>query len=154
KGVLDRAVEGLASNEDLYRRAQEDRGLFRPELAVLISTAKLALQDAIENSNLGDDPALDSELLNAFPAVMQKKHKDAVLNHQLRKEIIATKLANRMINRLGLIDPFELAEEEGAPLGEVAAAFVMAERLFHAEEIWASLENAKIGEDVRLLLFD
>ncbi|HEY9092437.1 NAD-glutamate dehydrogenase [Parasphingorhabdus sp.] len=154
KGVLDRAVEGLASNEDLYRRAQEDRGLFRPELAVLISTAKLALQDAIENSNLGDDPALDSELLNAFPAVMQKKHKDVVLNHQLRKEIIATKLANRMINRLGLIDPFELAEEEGAPLGEVAAAFVMAERLFHAEEIWASLENAKIGEDVRLLLFD
>lgn len=154
QGTLDRSVEGLASNEDLFRRAQEDRGLFRPELAVLISTAKLVLQEAIENSNLGDDPALDCELLGAFPDVMQTKHKDAVLNHQLRKEIIATKLANRMINRLGLIDPFELAEEEGSSLGEVAAAFVMAERLFHADEIWASFEKAKISEDVRLLVFD
>ncbi|MEP3226866.1 MAG: NAD-glutamate dehydrogenase domain-containing protein [Parasphingorhabdus sp.] len=154
QGQLDRAVEGLASNEDLMRRAQESRGLYRPELAVLISTAKLGLQDAIENSSLSDDPALDSELLNAFPNAMQKKHKNAILTHQLRKEIIATKLANRMINRLGLIDPFELAEEEGTSLGEVAAAFVMAERLFQADKLWISLEEAKISENVRLLLFD
>lgn len=154
KGQLNRSVEGLATNEDLMRRGQENRGLFRPELAVLISTAKLALQDAIENSNLSEDRGLDNELLNAFPIAMQAKHEDAILNHQLRKEIIATKLANRMINRLGLIDPFELAEEEGCSLGEVAAAFVMAERLFHADKLWASLEEAKINEDVRLLLFD
>lgn len=154
KGQLNRSVEGLATNEDLMRRGQENRGLFRPELAVLISTAKLALQDAIENSNLSEDRGLDNELLNAFPIAMQKKHEDTILNHQLRKEIIATKLANRMINRLGLIDPFELAEEEGCSLGEVAAAFVMAERLFHADKLWASLEDAKINEDVRLLLFD
>ncbi|MEH6757398.1 MAG: NAD-glutamate dehydrogenase domain-containing protein [Parasphingorhabdus sp.] len=154
QGNLDRAVEGLAANEDLIRRGQEGQGLFRPELAVLISTAKLALQAAIENSNLGNDPGLNVELLNAFPSEMQAKHKDAILNHQLRKEIIATKLANRMINRLGLIDPFELAEEEGRSLGEVAAAFVMAERLFHADKLWASLEDARITENVRLLLFD
>lgn len=154
KGQLNRSVEGLATNEDLMRRGQENRGLFRPELAVLISTAKLALQDAIENSNLSEDRGLENELLNAFPFAMQHKHEDTILNHQLRKEIIATKLANRMINRLGLIDPFELAEEEGCSLGEVAAAFVMAERLFHADKLWASLEEAKISEDVRLLLFD
>lgn len=154
KGQLDRAVEGLATNEDLMRRGQENRGLYRPELAVLISTAKLALQDAIEDSNLSDDSGLDIELLNAFPIAMRTKHKDAILTHQLRKEIIATKLANRMINRLGLIDPFELAEEEGCSLGEVAAAFVMAERLFKADKLWASLEDAKIAENVRLLLFD
>ncbi len=154
KGQLDRAVEGLASNEDLMRRAQDNRGLFRPELAVLISTAKLALQDAIENSNLSADPGMDSELIDAFPGGMQSKHESAILNHQLRKEIIATKVANRMINRLGLIDPFELAEEEGCSLGEVAAAFVMVERLFQADKLWISLEEAKIGEDIRLLLFD
>tara|TARA_R110000772_G_scaffold156977_5_gene268236 strand:+ start:873 stop:5555 length:4683 start_codon:yes stop_codon:yes gene_type:complete len=154
RGNLDRAVEGIAANEDLFRRGQGNQGLFRPELAVLLSTAKLALQEAIENSNLGDDPGLDSELLNAFPSAMQGKHKDAILNHPLRKEIIATKLANRMINRLGLIDPFELAEEEGRSLGEVAAAFVIAERLFHADKLWASLEDTIIAEDVRLLLFD
>ncbi len=151
---LNRAVEGLASNEDLIRRGQENRGLYRPELAVLISTAKLVLQDAIEKSDLGDDPALNSELLAAFPAAMQKEHESAVLNHQLRREIIATKLANRMINRLGLIDPFELSEEEGCSLGEVARAFVMAERLFHADRLWHALEVADIAEDIRITLFD
>ena len=154
QGLLNRAVEGLASNEDLIRRGQENKGLYRPELAVLISTAKLALQDAIENSDLGDDPGLNSELLQAFPAAMQKGHASAILNHQLRREIIATKLANRMINRLGLIDPFELAEEEGCSLGEVARAFVMAERLFHADRLWHDLEVAEIGEDIRIVLFD
>ncbi len=29
-GRLDRAVEGIGSNEDLLRRAQEGRGLTRP----------------------------------------------------------------------------------------------------------------------------
>jgi len=153
-GQLNRAVEGLAGNEDLIRRSQENRGLYRPELAVLISTAKLALQDAIENSDLGDDPGLNSELLQAFPAAMQEGHESAILNHQLRREIIATKLANRMINRLGLIDPFELAEEEGCTLGEVARAFVMAERLFHADRLWHALEVAEIAEDIRITLFD
>ena len=52
-GRLDRAVEGLASNEELTRRGQEGRGLTRPELAVLLATAKLALQDAIEHGTLG-----------------------------------------------------------------------------------------------------
>ena len=154
RGQLNRAVEGLASNEDLMRREQEQHGLYRPELAVLISTAKLALQDAIEQSNLSEDQGLDNELLNAFPKAMQNKHADAILNHQLRKEIIATKLANRMINRMGLIDPFELADEEGCSLGEVATAFVMAERIFHADTLWASLDQADINEEIRLLLFD
>lgn len=40
--------------------------------------------------------------------------------HRLRREMIATKLANRMINRLGLIHPFELAEEEGATLARAS----------------------------------
>src|SRR3546814_2612758 len=44
-GRLDRKVEGLAANDELMRRAQEGRGLTRPELAILLSTAKLALQE-------------------------------------------------------------------------------------------------------------
>ena len=38
------ATEGLADSETLARRAAEGRGLTRPELAVLLSSAKLRLQ--------------------------------------------------------------------------------------------------------------
>ena len=39
-GRLDRKVEGLSSSEELMRRVQENRGLTRPELAVVLSISK------------------------------------------------------------------------------------------------------------------
>jgi glutamate dehydrogenase len=152
-GRLDRKVEGLAANDELLRRSAEGRGLTRPELAVLLSTAKLALQDAIENSDLPGDPALGSDLAAAFPAEMQRDFAQAIADHQLRREIIATKLANRIINRMGIVHPFELVEEEGCALGDIAAAFVAVERLLDMPAIWGALDAAKIDETIRLSLF-
>src|SRR3546814_11717018 len=70
-----------------------------------------------------------------------------------RSEIIATKIANRIVNRMGVVHPFELVEEEGCSLGDVAAAFVAVERLLDMREIWAELDVAKIDESIRLSLF-
>src|SRR5690606_15651274 len=117
-GRLNRAVEGLDSNEELLRRAQQNKGLTRPELAVLLSTSKMRLQAAIEAADWPADPTLEPELLAAFPKAMQERHRDSILAHRLRKEIIATKIANRIVNRLGIIAPFALTEEEGASFGQ------------------------------------
>jgi glutamate dehydrogenase len=153
-GKLDRVVEGLAPNEALFRRASEGRGLTRPELAVLLSTAKLAAQDGIEEAPLAQDMSMDAELLAAFPDMMVKAHKPAILAHRLRREIIATKLANRMINRLGMLHPFELAEEEGCGLGDVAAAFAIAERIYDLPSLWQAIDTAPMPETARLMLFN
>ncbi len=153
-GRLNRAVEGIESNEELMRRAQEKRGLTRPELAVLLSTSKIALQAALEAGKITEDETLDRELCGAFPKQMQERHADAILAHRLRKEIIATKIANRFVNRLGITAPFSLTEEEGASFGQAAAAFVAAERLFDMDSLWVELESAKIPERLRLDLFD
>src|SRR3546814_8174732 len=48
-GRLDRAVEGLPDDEQLLGRLRDGRGLARPELAVLLAYAKLAVQDAIRS---------------------------------------------------------------------------------------------------------
>ncbi|RYY28377.1 MAG: glutamate dehydrogenase [Sphingomonadales bacterium] len=153
-GRLDRAVEGLGSNEELLRRAQDGRGLTRPELAVLLASTKLALQDAIEHGKLGHDPALESDLYAAFPKAMQERFGKAIEDHRLRNEIVATKLANRVINRLGVLHPFELAEEEGASMADIAAMFAVAERLFNLPEIWEAVETAQISEGARVALLD
>ncbi len=153
-GRLDRAVEGLAPNEELLRRAQESRSLTRPELAVLLASTKLALQDAIEQGELGLDPELEPYLHGAFPPAMQDKFGTAIDAHRLRGEIVATKLANRVVNRLGVLHPFELAEEEGASMRDIAAMFVVAERLFCLPETWEAVETAPIAETARLALLD
>jgi glutamate dehydrogenase len=153
-GRLNRAVEGLDTNEELLRRAQQNRGLTRPELAVLLSSSKMALQAAIEETSWTDDPTLVPELLAAFPRAMQARHRDAILNHRLKKEIIATKVANRIVNRLGITAAFALTEEEGASFGQAAAAFLAAERLFDMPALWHELDTADLPEQVRLALFE
>jgi glutamate dehydrogenase len=93
-------------------------------------------------------------LLEAFPEPMRVNFRAEILSHRLRNEIVATELANRIVNRLGVIHPFELAEEEGASLDQVAAAFACAADLFGAGELWHRLETAKMPEAARLRLFD
>jgi glutamate dehydrogenase len=154
QGHLDRAVEGIATNEELFRRASDGKGLTRPELAVLLSTAKLALQDGIEETDLGSDGATLGDLIAAFPSEMRRKHKACIEAHPLRKEIIATKIANRIVNRMGIIHPFELAEESGATLGDVAEAFVIAEQVFDAASLWRLIDTGAMEESTRLMLFE
>ncbi|USA63049.1 NAD-glutamate dehydrogenase (plasmid) [Qipengyuania citrea] len=153
RGALDRQTEGLASSEALGRRTSEGMGLTRPELAVLLSSTKLVLQEAIEQSSLPDDPSVADLLLDYFPSAMRNKFKAQIEGHQLRREIIATALANRFVNRMGFVHPFELSEEEGVGLADVTAAFIVADRLFGASELWAELETAAMPEDVRIYLF-
>jgi len=153
-GDLDRKTEGLATSDVFTRRASDGHGLTRPELAVLLSSSKLVLQHAIEHCDLPDDPALEPMLIGSFPEKMQDPFRKAIEEHRLRREIIATELSNRMVNRLGMVLPFELAEEEGAPLADVAGAFVAAGLLFDFGAIWERIERAKMPEDARLLMLD
>ena len=150
---IDRQVEGLGANEELLRRRNDNRGLTRPELSVLLAHSKLTLQDAVESTTLPDDELLEPLLYEAFPPAMREQFGEAIGNHRLRREIIATKIANRVVNRLGFVMPFELSEEEGVGLSRVATAYFTAEKLFDLESLWTQLEQAEIGEVERLRLF-
>lgn len=147
---LDRDVEGLASDEALAARAGE--GLARPELAVVMAYAKMACYEALVASEVVDDPLLERDLFNAFPAAMHQPHGDAIRQHRLRREIIATKLANDLVNRAGLATPFELAEELGVGLACVARAFVVARALFGLPQLWQAIDTAPMPAAQRLAL--
>jgi glutamate dehydrogenase len=152
-GRLDRKVEGLDSSDVLLRRRADGRGLTRPELAVILSMSKMTLQDAAEELKLADDPTMESELMAAFPEPMQKKHPEAIRTHRLRHQIIATKLANRFVNRLGPSLPLDMTEEEGVGLPQVIVAFLGTERLLDLKNLWAKIEDAEMGEQERIALF-
>jgi glutamate dehydrogenase len=152
-GRLDRAVEGLAASEELLRRGQDNRGLTRPELAVVLSMSKLALQDAAEGLALAEDPLVEPQLFEAFPRPMRKAHAASIRNHRLRNEIVATKVANRLVNRLGPSMALDLTEEEGASLGQVVTAFLVVEELLGLDKLWAQIELAALPEIVRIELF-
>ncbi|MEO6360412.1 MAG: NAD-glutamate dehydrogenase domain-containing protein, partial [Sphingomicrobium sp.] len=150
---LNRKVEGLGTSEELLRRGQEHRGLTRPELAVILSMSKLELQDAAEELKLADHKMLEAQLFAAFPKPMQKGHAASIRSHPLRHAILATKVANRLVNRLGPALALDLTEEEGASLGQVVVGFLVAERLLDLETLWRAIEEAELPEAVRVELF-
>ena len=152
-GRLDRKVEGLASSEELLRRVQEGRGLTRPELAVLLSISKIALEDSAEALQLADDKLLEPQLFEAFPKPMRNRHAEAIRAHRLRHDLLGTKASNRFVNRLGPSAALDLTEEEGASLGQVLVAFLVAERLLDLDQLWTQIDQAALPEAVRIELF-
>src|SRR3546814_2018378 len=109
--------------------------------------------DAIErHRDIAADPTWIDELSASFPPAMQKSHGQAIQDHQLRGEIIATELADRIVNRLGIIDPCELEEEAGCSLADLSSAFVIAERLFEVPALWRDKDSSTITESARLAL--
>ena len=122
-GELDRAVEFLPDDKEIAERRRRSQALTRPELAVLLAYAKLALHHELLQSNVPDDPYLGRELGRYFPGAVTEQFPDAVEHHRLRRDIIATQLANSMINRGGPSLLVRIADQTGASAASIAAAF-------------------------------
>ena len=122
-GELDRAVEFLPDDMEIAERRRRAQALTRPELAVLLAYAKLSLYHDLLQSSVPDDPYLGRELGRYFPKAVTERFPDALERHRLRREIIATQLANSMINRGGPSLLVRIADQTGAPAAGIAAAF-------------------------------
>jgi glutamate dehydrogenase len=140
RGLLDRALEALPSDTELQERARVGRGLTRPELAVLLSYAKIALQQDILESRVPDQPQLEGWLMGYFPPALRGRFADAIRNHSLRREIIALGLANAVVNRGGPAMAVRLAAEPGRTTAEVALACVAAREVFDLPQLWQRID--------------
>lgn len=131
QGRLDRTVEYLPSDAILVEREKRGEGLTRPELAVLLAYAKLALHDALLESDVPDDRYLNSELVRYFPQALRQRYAPEIAGHKLRREIVATQLANAIVNRGGpaLVPVLSALTHAQAPA--IAAAYAIARDSFY-----------------------
>ena len=139
-GTLVRAIEALPNDEELDERRTANRGLTRPELAVLLAYVKIDLFQELLASNLPDDPALAATLNDYFPSPLRTKYADAMRGHRLRREIIATQLANAVINRGGMTFVHRLGGETGADAADLVRAWSVAGRIFRLSGVTADIE--------------
>ena len=134
-GHLDRGIEFLPDSEEFAERRLAGTGLTTPELAVLNAYSKNTLQAALLASAVPDDPALEKLLVEYFPAPLRERFGDRIENHQLRREIIATMLANAVVNRAGVSMIYRLGLETSAPAVEIAAAHFAAWEIYDLESV-------------------
>src|SRR5690606_29081316 len=92
-GRLDRALESLPDAAAVQELQRSGRGLTRPELAVLLAYGKLELAPQLAASDALDEPDFEQVLEAYFPSPL-RRYRRQLRGHRLRKEIIATVLAN------------------------------------------------------------
>jgi glutamate dehydrogenase len=158
---LDRQLEFLPADEVLAQRAANGSGLTRPELAILLAYVKIHGFGKLTADPLLDEPELERMLLDYFPQQLTERFPDAVRNHQLRREIIATALINLIVNRMGPSFLFRMQQQSGASVAETARAFLAASRIYDLQHWWelvdgldnhapASLQNEMLLELISL----
>ncbi len=141
RGLLDRALEYLPDDMQLEERRRRMQPFTRPELAVLLAYAKLSLYEELLESTVPDDPYLARELGRYFPKAVAEKYPDALEHHRLRREIIATQLANSMINRGGPSLIVRIADQTGAAPAAIASAFAATRDSYELTALNAAIDD-------------
>jgi glutamate dehydrogenase len=141
EGKLNRAIEFIPSDEELAERAAAGKDLTRPELSVLVSYAKMVLKESLVTDEITENPYYRQLLVHSFPLPLREKFNDAMDNHPLRKEIIATKLANNIVNDMGLNFMVRMHEETGASEAEVAICYSIASAVFNMPQMWSDISD-------------
>ncbi|HEY0178110.1 MAG TPA: NAD-glutamate dehydrogenase, partial [Dokdonella sp.] len=152
EGLLDRQIEFLPSDAELAERRTRRQGMTRPELAVLLSYAKIKLYQQLLDSDVPEDPYLSKELVRYFPEPLHKPYAEHMQRHRLKREIIATAVTNSMVNRMDATFVLRMQEDTGQPPAAVAKAYSAVREVLDARGLWAEIEalDGVVGETVQI----
>ena len=138
---LHREIEFLPDEEALEERRSSQAGLSAPELAVVMAYCKIHLYSQLLDSDLPDDNHLAHDLIRYFPPPLPERFGRHLRGHRLRREIIATVVANQLVDRAGTTFAFRLAEETGASASILARGFAVAREVLDMRSFWSSVED-------------
>ena len=140
RGLLKRQLEFLPTDEEIDERRRAGRGFTRPELAVILSYAKIELRDSLLATPIPDDPLSQAEAVNYFPEKLRKRFAESIATHRLRREIAAMLIASSVINRMGPVFALRAREDTGADMASLGRAYAIVRSLFNTRELWRQIE--------------
>ncbi len=140
-GLLNRHLEFLPDDVEIEERRQRDQGLTRPELAIILSYAKIDLYNGLESSDQALDDFLTTDPQRYFPPVLRRRYPDLIASHRLSRQILSTLIANNIVNRMGPSFVKRMQVDSGANIVTIARAYVVAREICGASEIWRAIEE-------------
>lgn len=139
-GKLDRKLEFLPDEKMLLENKLTGKGLTSPAISVLACYSKILLKEAILASDVPEDPFLEQYLISAFPKPLQERFKKQMQLHPLKREIIATRLSNIIVNEMGFTFVHRLQDETGATPDAIVRAYIIARSVLDIESKWGEIE--------------
>ena len=150
EGGIDPTVEGLPSRAELKRRKAAGAGLTRPEIAILLAQSKNLVCQELLASTAPDDELFADLLTAYFPAAVVEQAAELIQRHPLRREIIATEVADELINRIGPGTIFRMQERLGVTTAQVAVAYAAVRSILDLDSQWADCLARPVGENQRV----
>jgi len=138
---VSRQVEALPDQETIEQRQRLGQGLARPELCVLLSYAKITFINDLLASDIPDSAEMQTWLFDYFPAPLRTKYAKEITQHRLAREIIATTMANSLVNRMGPTFIKSTIQKTGASAENIARAYLIVRDAFGLPEVWNKLES-------------
>jgi len=147
-GELDLEVEFLPSTEEMLERRANGRGLVRPELAVLLAYAKRSIAHELLASELPDSEYLQQDdLVRYFPQAIVSRFGHLVAEHPLKRELVATIVANDVVNSAGITFVSRMVAETGSRPADVVRAYRIARDVTGAVQRWEAIEALDASVD-------
>ena len=139
-GELDRDLEFLPDEAEIEDRRSRKQGLTRPELAVVLSYAKINLYNGLIDSDASLEEFLQIDPQRYFPDVLRKRYVDLIPGHRLSREILATLIANDIVNRMGPSFVTRMQADTGVSTLTVARAYEVARIICRARPLFKEIE--------------
>ena len=139
-GELDRDLEFLPDEAEIEDRRGRKQGLTRPELAVVLSYAKINLYNGLIDSDASLEEFLQIDPQRYFPDILRKRYADLIPHHRLSREILATLIANDIVNRMGPSFVKRMQADTGASILTIARAYEVARIICRARPLFKEIE--------------
>ena len=130
EGRLNRHIEFLPDENTLAEYQKNNIPLTRPELAVLLAYAKIHTYDEVLKTQVLNHTMFHKILTDYFPNMIRKKFEIEINTHFLRREIIATKVINTIINRMGATFFNDMQEKTGRSVEDILCAYFISQETF------------------------
>ena len=146
---LNRELEFLPSTAELEERRASGGAMTTPELSVLAAYSKIQLANALTESDLADDPYFAETLRRYFPEQLVERFGDQLDSHPLRREIIATVIANDIVNVGGITYVFRAMEETGASEVQIAKVFCALREVYGFDRQFDAINAQPAGTSLK-----
>ncbi|HZP44324.1 MAG TPA: NAD-glutamate dehydrogenase domain-containing protein [Candidatus Binataceae bacterium] len=156
RGVIRLPEAIVPPAAELQERRAHFPGLTRPELALVTAFTKIDLSNRLLNSRLIDDPDLDRRFLHPyFPLAIARAFAGDLPHHRLRRELVATRVVNELVDLMGSVFIFNLERDFGVEIEDAIRSWLIASGILDLRARVSSLHDRseKLGADEEIGAF-
>ena len=140
-GLLDRDLECLPDDVEIEDRKARKQGITRPELAVILSYAKIDVYDGLVAAEQSLEDFLTAHRMRYFPEVLRRRYAEFLPKHRLSTQILATLIANDIVNRMGPAFVRRVQQDTGASIVTIARAYTVARQICRAGDLNRTIQS-------------